>query len=702
MRSSFCHGTLAAIVVSVAAGGCGSRGPIGDLEPRDPGRGADGGARPPADGSSDAPDALGPNDTSDAGGGAPCTWEPFAEGIVAGGAGVLERDPRLGASSNVVYAFSGEQLYRSEDGGESWTLRSNLPVAVQALAFPENPSDLLVSTNDGVYVSHDEGRSFEPFSLRGTLVGALEVHPAARNRVYAWVIGLGVLRSNDGGETWVPASRGIDVNDHVIRIDGDPRDPDVAIATTVLIDPATRGWSTDGRIVRTTDDGGLWVEIERSVGRAHDLRRCAANPDVLYAAHRFGLLRSEDGGESFAPIDGFPDGEMVFAMDVTGLGCDLVTYVGFPAEAVGMHLSDTDGATFDGPYVGGLADATRWRSPPVVRALSGARVLMGAPSGALLSDDGGRSFAPTTGLLGVGASALVPTEDGHLWLGTGGAGLWVLDRDATRWERVAPDLLPNDWVYSVTPTRGATLAGGDVFVGSWGSLYARRGGGSRFEPVPNEGLETDNVFGMARLADGTWLTASQTDGVQRSEDGGETFHLSNGNMEPWVTPAGEFVDARAILSDPTRDGVVLLGTAGRGIWRSTDGGLRWVPTDLVDESVIAIVYSTAHQQLLALLLGEGIVASEDGIRWTPANEGLASLDVSGISTSPSDLAVYLAAGGRLYVPDARTDEGNTPTWQPFDDACVPPSATLPRIVERSDGRWLVVVSGRDGPFRRPL
>jgi hypothetical protein len=130
--------------------------------------------------------------------------------------------------------------------------------------------------------------------------------------------------------------------------------------------------------------------------------------------------------------------------------------------------------------------------------------------------------------------------------------------------------LDNEYAFSIFPREGATFARGPVLVGGYGALVQRLEGASAFTTVVNDGSPADNVFAMTELPDGTLLTASQTEGIQRSEDGGATFRLSNDGIEPWLTLLGVLTDMRAITHDPSRPNLVLAGGAGGGVWRSED------------------------------------------------------------------------------------------------------------------------------------
>lgn len=144
-------------------------------------------------------------------------------------------------------------LYRSDNGGDSWTRITSTgpisPVNRVALA-PSDPDTIYLPTGaqchwcegDGIWRSEDGGQTWEhPDSqLRGLRVMALAVHPTDPRTLLAgaWHAtntndGAGIYRSTDGGDSWtltdVPDNPyELEVNDIVY----DPLDPQIAYAAT--------------------------------------------------------------------------------------------------------------------------------------------------------------------------------------------------------------------------------------------------------------------------------------------------------------------------------------------------------------------------------------------------------------------------------------------------------------------------------------
>lgn len=106
------------------------------------------------------------------------------------------------------------RLARSVDGGRTWAPPiGQQPKGLEQVAYlfalaidPTNHETLYISTNIGLFRSHDGGISWSPVSTYPYPFSDLVVDPSNAMTIYGAVSGLGVLRSTDGGKTFQPAS----------------------------------------------------------------------------------------------------------------------------------------------------------------------------------------------------------------------------------------------------------------------------------------------------------------------------------------------------------------------------------------------------------------------------------------------------------------------------------------------------------------
>ena len=147
----------------------------------------------------------------------------------------------LESSGGTIYGFDGTEgrLMVSTDGGRAWGERTP-PAGVFGLAVdPGDASRVVASTEDGLFVSPDEGRGWRP--LRPDLAGGLLTWPA-KDRLYL-VDGQGqVFVSSDGGTEW--ATQG--------GIGGQP-------AAFIAHQDELYAALADGTVKRSTDGGATWT-----------------------------------------------------------------------------------------------------------------------------------------------------------------------------------------------------------------------------------------------------------------------------------------------------------------------------------------------------------------------------------------------------------------------------------------------------------
>jgi hypothetical protein len=300
-------------------------------------------------------------------------------------------DPRDGTLYAALrLGHFGPKLHRSEDGGATWT---ELPCP----AFPPDPG------NPGA----------PAVDMAWTLVAA---GPDRPGRILAGTLPAALFESDDRGATWR-------LNEalHAVpeRKDWQGGGYDHAGLHTILVHPAdsrriTLAISTGG-VWRSDDGGATWrltgqglradyMPPERAldlvVQDVHRLDACAADPEVVWCQHHCGIFRSEDGGESFAPVAATPSG------------------FGF---AVAAHPAMRDIAWF----VPAVKDELR---VPVDGRLVVARAGAGgvAPIGRGLPEAGCYDLVYRHALAvdGAGERLAIGSTTGNLWLGEAGGAQW--------------------------------------------------------------------------------------------------------------------------------------------------------------------------------------------------------------------------------------------------------------------------------------
>jgi len=183
----------------------------------------------------------------------------------------------------------------------------------------ENNAQRVVAYGDGVYKSIDGGKSWTNTGLKESEhIGRIVIDPRSSDVVYVaaqgplWRKGgdRGLYKTTDGGKTWTKI---LSVDDWTGAndIQLDPRNPDILVATMWQRNRRTFGFIAGGPgsgVYRSTDAGKTWTKSQsgfpsEDLGRI-GLSMSAANPSVIYAMaeaanDKGGFFRSKDGGASW-------------------------------------------------------------------------------------------------------------------------------------------------------------------------------------------------------------------------------------------------------------------------------------------------------------------------------------------------------------------------------------------------------------------
>lgn len=613
-----------------------------------------------------------------------CPWEPWNQGLVGGRVSVAAFDPR---TPGTAWSFSGGVLFRSIDDGAHWDL-VNEEVGASHLAFPPGrPKELITGSGDGLWVTRDSGQTFDRLALGGLEVTSLLIDPALPDRIFVGLHSLGVLRSDDRGQTWTPKNVGIG-QVRVSALAGFADTPDLLLAGTVILNDAL-GATDQGQILRTTDGGRSWTIVSTDVRWTSDLEVCPSDPSHVIAATRRGMRVSHDRGLTWAPIPGLA------GRDITDVAFDPARCTTYWAVAYqnGVYRVDDDGATVTGPLVSGLdVQVTALDATLSVHPERPGTLLLGTHGGLFKSENRGTSWRRLDAARGLQISdvATSASDPGRVFLSTWGGGLWTRTPDSN-WSRVSA--VDADFQFSA---HADPLEPARMIVGGWGTSWITQSGLGDFRQFAVIGAPPRNILAAAFLepsADSeavrTLLVASQIDGFVRSDDDGLTWHKQNDGLSPWLTSAGTFVDIRAILVDPLEPARVYGGTRGRGVVISDDGAQTWAFRDnALSQEIVSRLVTGEDGDLFAMVEGRGVFRSTDrGETWTAPDTSLGALELRDL--------VRDARSGELFLAIARSpllhSANGGRTWSPLARWCEDAEdfVAIDLVTDPNGDRWLV-------------
>jgi Domain of unknown function DUF11 len=545
-----------------------------------------------------------------------------------------------GKQPTEVYAGTGGGLYRSTNGGATWTLV--LPKArIIDLAADSTRDTLWAATDRGAFRSAD-GITWTR-KTGNAPTESLAVDPTNPAIVYVGTDGQGLLKSTNNGGFFSAKNTGLPTDVSSLEVRAIAVDP----VTPAIVYISAGGVVAVKKIFRSSDGGEHWTEKNTGISAAvpDDIAIDPANTARLWVSTLGeGVFATTTSGDSWAPSTSLNEfaGSNTLAIR-TGF-----VYVGTNG---GVQRSPTTSDTF-------AADGTGLTEPVIDLDLRGTQLLAATPVGVFLTD--GSSGDPFTHAAGAGLSAttvpglVVDANDPRRVLAATDGGLVASDDGGATW-RLSASGIPADDRANVRALAADPSSPGLVYAATSGKVFRSSDDGHTWTQVSATGL-TEFPFDSHSLAvggDGA-VYVMGFDEFFRSTDGGQTFESRS---------AGLSNDLAAIAADPHTAGRVFIATFRNGLLRSTNGGGTWNPTSLqAPVEVFSVAVDPGNSNRVYAGVGGrlepiGLYRSTDnGQTFSFAGEGLQP------NHSPSDIVFDPAAPGTIAVStfgngSAATDPG---------------------------------------------
>ncbi len=630
----------------------------------------------------------------------PGPW--IARGPSGGSVYCLASDP---ATPSTLYAGTAHGVYKSLDGGETWTLASaGLPdERVQTIAIdPTNSQTLYIGTitpngvqSVGVFKSTDGAATWTPVNV-GLIdpltlaepvdIEALAIDPSNPGTILAGSRFSEIYKSVDGAATWTPVTLGgFNVSLEVAAFSFDPAHSGTVLAA-----------STQGLLI-STDDGDDWASYGDAPIAFYCLARDPTNPAIIYAGNQqgSGIAKSSNNGANWLtanndlPIDATGAFPIILGLAVDPSNSSTVyaaTYGdGFfrsvdagshwTAASAGMRTAFLTGIvppvgssplyamTSGGGVYASQDSAGTWQErssginlsqiAAVVTAPSPGRLFAAAFDGVHRTDDSGQTWQPmSSGLPVFPVTSLVFAGSGALLAGTGGGGLYQTVDGGVSWTNPAQGIADADISsLAVDPSSPSTIyaATADTATSAANRVYKSTDSGLTWSQTGlNAGTST--IDAIAVNPGNTSQIAAVTLGAvtySQSGDGGTTWN----SITP-PTTCGSILTAFYEPGGSTID----LGTTS-GVCRSTDGGSNWtfqtvaagvaVQVLAADPLSSGTIYAGGAPAIPYEIGGVGgVFASSDGGQtWQAVGSGLSTASVTSFAFEPASNLVHAGIGG---------------------------------------------------------
>ncbi|MBM3188851.1 MAG: hypothetical protein FJZ90_09035 [Chloroflexi bacterium] len=514
---------------------------------------------------------------------------------------VVMASPNFRKDGAAYAATDGGGLLVTRNSGKSWEdsgfgLGDPCVLALAATPDWSRQETMFAATTEGVFISRNGGRAWRETELMmdDDIVDVLAVSPSYEEdqTVYAGTEAGSLYRSTDGGRTWDLLQKSVGegpVNCLWLA-------PNFAESQRLVA-------GVGSQIHVSTDGGESWEAVVNMPGSILSL---TGNAEVVLAGlHDAGILKSVDGGSTWAPLESFASRGF---SQLTAV--DRKLYAMGPQE--GLWLSEDEGRSWQP-----LASVYRYVPVSTVSIPSASHLFMAnAEEGLLRSADGGESWEFVCQEAGIQAVLVLP-DGSRGWAGTS-EGKLLSSSDGGR-----------TWGYVTSPCEGQevlSIVASPAYAQDH-TLYM----GTAIAPTGNQ---------QARVA------------LWRSTNGGETWRQLTTQVTTarWVAiemPEGADGDVASQAVVATGPFCLRPLRRAKDVWIST----RVDPKGANALSVAVVGEIDEGGQLFAAT-GNGVFRSIDGGRtWHPFSEGISTQSCVSIRAVPSGdgQALYaLSLGGTVW------------------------------------------------------
>jgi photosystem II stability/assembly factor-like uncharacterized protein len=489
----------------------------------------------------------------------------------------------------------------------------------------------------------------------GTSVTALAIDPHAPSTAFIGTLGSGILKSTDGGTTWVSANFGLPTP-YIDALAIDPLTPSTLYAGTAV------------GLFKSTDGANGW-SLAGPVGAPEAYVVALAidptSPAILYASTPYGLFKTTDGAANWISIYAGLSGlsPSVIAIDPA---TPSTIYVGVgdnnDCSQCGVFKSVDAGTSWTRIYTTPYDATSFFGEGQTVQAIvidpsSPSRLYLALSSTVVLSTDGGASWFGVVWPVGsLYSLAIDPASPATLYAGTSFGEIFRTADAGVHWLPVTDGPLAAS---RITVMALATSTPAMIYAGGETGIYRSSDSAQTWTRL-TVGVRSIGLSGLAIDPSSPSTIYSTVGGVvMKTTDGGVNWaEIANGP---------ELGTVNSLVIDPAFPSTIYVGRAsnfdysgnapfGDGpVYKSLDGGAHWadasqgLPTDDEQGGIqLLAIAPSRNSTLYAGHVARGVSKSVDGgLSWEAVNNGLTAIGayifVAALAVDPTNAdAVYVA------------------------------------------------------------
>ncbi|MBK6845202.1 MAG: hypothetical protein IPG88_23385 [Gemmatimonadetes bacterium] len=535
-----------------------------------------------------------------------------------------------GRPSTIFVGTAGGGVFRTTNNGTTWAPvfdRDGRSTSIGDIAIaPSDPGIVWVGTGepnnrqsstwgDGIYRSLDGGETWTHMGLKETHhIGRVVIHPRNPNTVFVAALGhlwgpnddRGVYRTTDGGTTWKKVLAGNNVTGAVdVALDPDGRTVYAAMYQRQRRGFGFVGGGPGSGLFRSRDGGDTWEPLTNGLpvgvkGRI-GIAIAPSQPNTVYAiveAKAGGVFRSDDKGSTWTRQSSLNPRPMYYSqVRVDPQHPDRVWVLG-----TYVHKSIDGGKTFTTDSTGDRIHVDHhalWLNPN-----DGNHMMLGNDGGLYFTYDGAKNWDFIDNLP-IGQFYDIDVDDRdpyYVYGGTQDNGTWGLPVRTYNGVGITNadviNIAYGDGFFTVTDPADPRY----IYANSQGGRAYRVHLATREErgirPVPDDAKDTIRFnwsTPMVRSPHDPRIIYYGGNKLFRTRDGGESWDVVSPDLtrnQEWksipimgivrdsTTPSrddgvSDYGTMTSVSESPRSQGVLLVGTDDGQVQLSTDGGAAW-------------------------------------------------------------------------------------------------------------------------------